>query len=163
MQKLPITVIAVTGCGFFILTAQQSAPTPVFTAAQAAAGRAAYESSCNRCHTDTLVGRDGTGEIPEIAQPYKGRIPPLAGANAAFPPFMTKWGPRTTSALFKRISEAVPAFPPPGLTINEELGLDITAYVLQVNGALPGTQPLTATTEVEIRSIAPGVPASVGH
>jgi mono/diheme cytochrome c family protein len=155
MKKLLIAAIAVAGCSFFILTAQQPAPTAVFTAAQAAAGRAAYESSCNRCHTDTLIGRDGTGEIPEIAQAYKGRIPPLAGANAAFPPFMTKWGPRTTSALFKRISEAVPAFPPPGRAINEELGLDITAYVLQVNGAQPGTQPLTATTEVEIRSIAP--------
>jgi S-disulfanyl-L-cysteine oxidoreductase SoxD len=155
MKKLAIIAVAVASCGFFILMAQQSGPTGVFTAAQAAAGRAAYESSCNRCHTDTLIGRDGTGEIPEIAQPYKGKIPPLAGANAAFPPFMTKWGPRTTSALFKRISEAVPAFPPPGRAINEELGLDITAYVLQVNGARPGTQPLTATTEVEIRSIAP--------
>src|SRR5580698_6434589 len=157
MKRLPIIALALASCGVFILTAQQSAPTAVFTAAQAAAGRAAYESSCNRCHTDTLVGRDGTGDIPEIAQPYKGKIPPLAGANAAFPPFMTKSGARTTTALYKRISEAVPAFPPPGRTINEELGLDITAYVLQVNGARPGTQPLTATTEVEIRSIAPGL------
>jgi S-disulfanyl-L-cysteine oxidoreductase SoxD len=155
MKKLPIIAVAVASCGFFTLTAQQSTPTAVFTAAQAAAGRAAYESSCNRCHTDTLIGRDGTGEIPEIAQPYKGRIPPLAGANAAFPPFLTKWGAKTTNALYKRIREAVPAFPPPGLTINDELGLDITAYVLQVNGARPGTQPLTTATEVEIRSIAP--------
>jgi mono/diheme cytochrome c family protein len=157
MKKPLITITAAAGCSFFLLTAQQSAPPAIFTAAQAAAGKAAYESSCNRCHTDALVGRDGTGEIPEIAQPYKGRIPPLAGANSAFPPFMTKWGPRTTNALYKRISEAVPAFPPPGLTVNEELGLDITAYVLQVNGARPGTQPLTTATEVEIRSIAPGI------
>jgi cytochrome c5 len=163
MKKLLISAIAVAGCSLFVLTAQQPAPAPVFTAAQAAAGKAAYESSCNRCHTDTLIGRDGTGEIPEIAQPYKGKIPPLAGANAAFPPFMTKWGPKTTSALFKRISEAVPAFPPPGRTINEELGLEITAYVLQVNGAQPGTQPLAAATEVEIRTIAPGVASAVGH
>lgn len=157
MNRLLITATAVASCTFFVLTAQQSAPPAVFTAAQAAIGKAAYESSCNRCHTDTLVGRDGTGEIPEIAQPYKGRIPPLAGSNAAFPPFMTKWGAKSTNALFKRISEAVPAFPPPGRAINEELGLDITAYVLQVNGARPGTQPLTTATEVEIRSIAPGL------
>src|SRR5580698_7434044 len=153
MKRLPIIALALASCGVFILTAQQSAPTAVFTAAQAAAGRAAYESSCNRCHTDALIGRDGTGEIPEIAQPYKGKIPPLAGANAAFPPFMTKWGALTTKDLYMRIRAAVPAFPPPGRTINDELGLDITAYVLQVNGARPGTQPLTTDTEVEVRSI----------
>jgi hypothetical protein len=72
-------------------------------------------------------------------------------------------GRKDDERLYKRISEAVPAFPPPGRTINEELGLDITAYVLQVNGAQPGTQPLTTATEVEIRSIAPGVASGVGH
>jgi hypothetical protein len=33
------------------------------------------------------------------------------------------------------------------------LWLDLTAYVLQVNGAQPGTQALTPGTAVEIRSI----------
>lgn len=129
-----------------LLIAQQAAPPAVYTAAQAAAGRTAYQSSCAKCHTDTLAGRDGTGEIPD-------RIPPLAGANSAFPPFMTKWGTRTTKALYSRIQEAVGA----DRYLDEELCLNLTAYILQANGARPGTQALTTAAAVEIRSIAPGV------
>lgn len=29
------------------------------------------------------------------------------------------------------------------------------AYILQANGALPGSQPLTMTTDVEIRALVP--------
>src|SRR4051794_2971187 len=151
MRKLGI--VAVTCCGLFVSTGQPAAPQGVYTAAQAVAGRAAYESSCIRCHTATLVGRDGTGEIPDFVKEYGGRIPPLAGANAAYEPFLTKWGPQTTSALYDRIKVAVGGFPPPGLRRDDELFLNLTAYVLQVNGVPSGTQPLTKTTNVEIRSI----------
>jgi hypothetical protein len=37
--------------------------------------------------------------------------------------------------------------------INEDTTVNITAYVLQVNGAKPGTQPLTRATRVIINSI----------
>jgi mono/diheme cytochrome c family protein len=155
MRKFLMTATATAACGLFVLLGQ--APPPpraVYTEAQAAAGKAAYDSSCNKCHTDTLVGRDGTGEIPEYLQPYHGQIPPLAGANAAYPPFLAKWGPQTTDALFRRIKEAVGGFPPPGRKRDDQLSLELTAYVLKVNGAPAGTQPLTPATSVEIRSIA---------
>jgi mono/diheme cytochrome c family protein len=156
------TAAAVASCGFFVLAEQPATPPAVYTAAQAAAGRTAYLSSCAKCHTDKLIGRDGTGEIPEYLQVYGGKIPPLAGANPAFPPFLTKWGARTTKDLASRIQVAIGGFPPQGL--DEKTYLNLTAYVLQVNGARPGTQALTASTAEVIRSIAPGAapqPAAV--
>jgi mono/diheme cytochrome c family protein len=154
-KKLLVAATAVAGFGCLVLTGQQTAPPTVYTAAQAVAGRTAYQSSCAKCHTDTLIGRDGTGEIPEFLLPYGGKIPPLAGANSAFAPFMTKWGPRTTKDLSSRIKEAIGGFPPQDL--DEKTYLNLTAYVLQANGARPGTQALTAATAVEIRSVAAGV------
>ena len=154
MRKFLAIAAAIAGCGLFVLTGQQAAPPAVYTVAQAVAGRKAYRSSCAKCHTDTLIGRDGTGEIPDFLQPYAGMIPPLAGANSAFEPFLTKWGARNTNDLSRRIGEAVGGFPPQDK--DEETYLNLTAYVLQFNGARPGTQALTKATAVEIRTIAPG-------
>jgi mono/diheme cytochrome c family protein len=154
MKKLLVTATAFAGCGFLLLSGQPAVPPVVFTAAQAAAGRTAYQSSCAKCHTDTLVGRDGTGEIPEFLRDYRGKIPPLAGANAAFEPFLMKWGTRTTKDLSRRVKDAMGAFPPKDLS--EETYLDLTAYILQTNGARPGTQALTSATSVEIRSVTTG-------
>ena len=156
MRQPGLTAIAVLGFGLLVLTGQQSPTSPaVYTAAQADAGRTAYDSSCRKFHTETLIGRDGTGEIPDFLQPYAGKIPPLTGANSAFTPFLTKWGPQKTDVLYRRIREAAGGFPPPGRKLDEELCLQLTAYVLQVNGARAGTQPLTAATAVEIRSVTP--------
>ena len=44
-------------------------------------------------------------------------------------------------------------FPPPGLRRDEELYLNLTAYVLEANGAKAGAQALTTATAVEIRTI----------
>ena len=47
------------------LIGQQPAPPAVFTAAQAEAGRVAYENSCGRCHILTMLGRKGDpSELP---------------------------------------------------------------------------------------------------
>ena len=146
-------VIAIAVCGVLVLSAQETKPLPsVFTAAQAETGRAAYLSSCVKCHNERLTGVDGKGEIPEMAKPY-GKIPPLAGVNEAFPPFLAKWGSHTTQDLSIRIKDAVSGFPPPNYPKNDELFVNLTAYVLQVNGAKPGTNALTMSTAVEIRSI----------
>jgi hypothetical protein len=158
---------AIGGCGLFVLPAQRPAAPSVFTAAQAEAGKAAYCNACAKCHTDSLAGRDGTGEVPDYLRDYAGKIPPLAGSNSAFQPFLAKWGARTTKDLAIRIQEAIGGFPPKDR--DENTYLNLTAYVLQVNGASPGTQALTAATAVEIRSIAAGVasltnpPASARH
>jgi hypothetical protein len=37
--------------------------------------------------------------------------------------------------------------------------LNLTAYILQANGAQPGTQDLTATTAVPIASVTAGIPS----
>ena len=145
-----LVVVTLAACGLVALSGE-TPPPAVFTAAQATAGRVSYESSCAQCHTATLVGRDGTGDVPEFLQPYNGMIPPLAGANAAYPPFLTTWGPRTTQDLASRIKVAIGGFPPKDL--DAQTYLNLTAYVLQVNGARPGDQALTKTTAVEIRSV----------
>jgi hypothetical protein len=75
-----------------------------------------------------------------------GTIPPLAGPN-----FMTKWGARTAQDLTNRIKLAAGADEP------EETSVNLTAYILQVNVAKPGTQALTATTAVEIRDVTTGI------
>jgi hypothetical protein len=152
MTSRLLVAVVLASCGLVVLTGQPASPPAVFTAAQAAAGRVAYEASCAKCHTETLQGRDGTGEIPDFLQDYAGKIPPLAGANAAFPPFLTKWGPRTTRDLYNRIQEATRGFPPPDRKLSEKLGLDLTAYVLQMNGAQAGEHALTPATAVEIRT-----------
>lgn len=136
MTTKPLMIAtAIAASGLFVLTAQQAAPPAVYTAAQAAAGRAAYQSSCTQCHTDTLMGRVGKG------------------GDVRFPPFMTKWGARTTKDLYIRIQEAVGS----DRYMDEQLCLNLTAYILQANGARPGTQALTTATAVEIRSVATGL------
>ena len=146
--------------GLFILSAElsaeQPAPSGVFTTAQAEAGRVAYENTCGQCHTPTLLGRKGDpGELPplgslsEYYQKFigqRGFVPPLTG-----PVFISRWGSRTAAQLIARFQETVPSFPPEGM--NDETTVNITAYVLQVNGATAGPRPLTRTTDVIVRSI----------
>jgi hypothetical protein len=76
-----------------------------------------------------------------------GRVPPLAGKV-----FLQRWGSKTASQLVARFQEARFSFEEPGLTDNE-LIVDITAYVLQVNGLKAGSQPLTRATTTIINSL----------
>src|ERR1041384_3184996 len=96
LRKLLPTTAA---CSLVVLLGQQPPPPGVFTAAQATAGRTAYQSSCASCHTDTLIGRN--------------EAPQLAGAN-----FMTQWGARTTKDLYGYIQAVMP--PGNGGTLGEE-------------------------------------------
>src|ERR1700748_951736 len=119
--KLIVVIPTLFAGGILVLTGQQAPAPAVYTAEQAAAGRTTYQSSCASCHTDTLIGRN--------------EAPALAGAN-----FMTQWGGRTTSDLYRYIQAVMP--PGNGGTLGEETYLDITAYILQSNGARGGAQPL---------------------
>lgn len=58
--------------------------------------------------------------------------------------FLDRWGSTRVGELIARFGQTVPAFPPEGM--NDETTVNITAYVLQVNGAKAGTQPLTRST-----------------
>jgi mono/diheme cytochrome c family protein len=165
MKTLLVTVVAVVGLEFLVFAGQSDAPPSVFTAAQAAAGKASYESVCVNCHTYAVTGRKGDpGELPAISslaetfrngiQQARGKIPPLAGEA-----FVKRWGARTTQALSTRIATAIGGFPPTGL--DDNTANNLAAYFLQVSGARAGTRELgtPGTTEVLIREVTATVAA----
>src|SRR5580698_3947502 len=154
-----LLAVAILGSGRLVLTGQPQT-TPVFTSAQAEAGRTAYENSCGKCHTYTLLGRKGEdGELPPVASlsaPYQkfignpNHVPPLAGKI-----FLSRWGQKTAAELIARfqVTAGDSFFQFQGM--NDEAVVNITAYVLQVNGAKAGPQPLTRKTSVVVNSTVP--------
>jgi hypothetical protein len=140
-----------------IVSGQQSDGVGIFTSEQAKAGRVAYEKTCGRCHTLTLMGRQGKPEErpavsslskadQQFINNYSGLVPPLAGEK-----FLEHWGSKSAAQLVARFQEAKFSFEEAGLTDDETI-VDITAYVLQVNGAKAGTQRLTRMTDVIVNS-----------
>jgi alcohol dehydrogenase (cytochrome c) len=121
------------GFGAAVIAGQQP-PSAVYTAAQAAAGRTAYQANCASCHLPDLAGRN--------------EAPPLAGSN-----FMNTWRARTTRDLFEYIQSAMP---PSGENLGADVYLSITAFILESNGAQAGPQAFTPTTSVAIGSVATG-------
>ena len=158
MLSRAIPVVGFLGTALFVLSAQQSPPSGVFTVDQAEAGRAIYEKTCGQCHTPTLLGRKGDkDELPPIGSPSpswqkfigpRGYVAPLAGKS-----FLDRWGGKTVAQLIARFQETVddPELKFEG--ISEEGTVNLTAYILQVNGAKSGTQPMTRSTDVTVSSI----------
>src|ERR1700688_4876329 len=137
------SVIVALGLSIAMATAQQTTRTGPFTAEQASAGRAIYQSTCSSCH---LADMKGTFEAP-----------PLSGAN-----FMNMWHNRPTSDLFSRIRNTMPITSPGSLS--DQDALNLVAYILQANGATPGTQMLAAGTIVPIGAVATGgAPPSIAQ
>jgi alcohol dehydrogenase (cytochrome c) len=127
-----------------LLLALQQAPqqsVPLFTAAQADSGSAIYSRNCAGCHG---VDLDGSGDAP-----------PLAGAT-----FLLKWRPRMTSELFGEILQNMPPTNPGSL--GETAALNATAYILQRNGALAGSEPLRAGATTPVGTVATGAAAGRG-
>src|SRR5215813_1274802 len=153
-----ILIVGILGSGLLVLTAQQPTTFGVFTSAHAEAGRQAYERTCGKCHTNTLTGRKGdSGELPPLSslsasyQKFigpRGFVAPLAGKV-----FLNRWGGKTAAQLITRFQETVddPYFKFENMT--DETTVDITAYVLQVNGAKAGLQPLTRSTSIIVDSV----------
>ena len=146
----------VLGSGLFVSAGQQTSASGNFTAAQADAGRLAYENTCGKCHTPSLLGRKGQpGEVPPITslsayyQEFigpRGFVPPLAGRV-----FLDRWGSKTAAQLIARFEETVPSFPPEGM--NDETTVNITAYILKMNGAKAGSRLLTRQTDTVVSSM----------
>jgi alcohol dehydrogenase (cytochrome c) len=130
-MKLAAALLALGAC---------SAASAQFTAEQAAAGGTIYQTSCSSCHASDLGGRN--------------EAPQLAGSN-----FVNAWGTRTAGELVVFIQSSMPPGNPGAL--GEAAYGNLAAYILQSNGAIVGTQPLTRASTVVIRSIATGR-ASVG-
>jgi cytochrome c553 len=158
LRKPVVFVIALLGSGGFVLTGQQPAAQSVFTVTQADAGRTAYENSCGRCHTPTLLGRKGEeGELPPLASlpaPFQkfigpaGRVPPLMGRA-----FVVKYGQKTMAEMYTLFRGAADTTPVADLHMSDDTLVNITAYILQKNGAKPGNQPLEKTTGVLFGSV----------
>ena len=115
----------------------QPAGAGVYTADQAAAGRAVYERECASCHQPNLQGSF--------------EAPPLAGES-----FLRFWGELAPSDLYDRISSSMPPEQPGEL--GEAAYIDVVAYLLQANGAPAGGAPLEPSTAVAIASVASGEP-----
>jgi len=158
MTYRALPLVSFLGSACLVLTAQQPTSSGIFTSSQAEAGRLAYERTCGKCHTNTLMGRKGEpGELPPVSslsasyQKFigpRGFVAPLAGKV-----FINRWGAKTAAQLIARFQETVddPYFQFEG--INDEFTVNITAYVLQVNGAKAGTEPLTRTTGIIVSSV----------
>lgn len=132
----------------------------IFTSKQAEAGRADYGRTCERCHTPSLLGRNGDpSELPPLEslsaddQKFiRNRgyvyVPPLAGKE-----FLDRWGGKTAAELIARFQITVDDGFFGFKNITDETTVNITAYVLQVNGAKTGPQPLTRTTGDVVNAI----------
>ena len=110
-----------------------AASAPVFTAAQAAAGRGLYDASCAGCHVADLGGRN--------------EAPQLAGGD-----FMNAWRTRTTLDLFEFIQATMP---PGGPTLSADQYLsDHVRSSCSEMAPRPARSRSTATTALPIGSAA---------
>jgi mono/diheme cytochrome c family protein len=97
----------------------------VYTDAQAARGRPAFEGSCGRCHNNELIGSE--------------RGPALKGDG-----FIAHWENDSLDRLFTKIRDTMPQG---GIESVTDAGkLDILAYVLSKNGAAAGNTELPLDT-----------------
>src|SRR5579862_5193824 len=111
--RLPVLFAVAASCIAFAAarpSAQRSPAAGPFTAQQADAGRAIYQSTCAPCH---LANMKGSFEAP-----------PLAGGN-----FLNTWRSRTTAELFTRIRKTMPVNNPGSLSDDDAANL--VAFILQ--------------------------------
>jgi alcohol dehydrogenase (cytochrome c) len=122
------------GCTLFLAVVVARAA-GTFTAGQAERGKQAFDQYCVECHHATLRG--------------SAHGPALVG-----PMFASHWGARSAGELVgyvrTQMSTTVPA------SAGEDVFADLTAYVLQQNGAPPGSDALTASTDTTVSSLLPG-------
>jgi mono/diheme cytochrome c family protein len=149
---------ALLGACVLVLSGQESTPQAVFTPAQADAGRVAYERSCGMCHTYAVSGRTGKeGELPPLAslpEPYQKFIGPHKWVPALMGKhFQDTYGQKTMREMFVLFRGAADTTPISELHMSDETLVDITAYILQKNGAKAGDRPLTAKSDLLFRSV----------
>ncbi len=137
---LPVTLTMTLTLALVLSVAsgRQAPAAGVYTTDQANAGRATFQSTCAACHQPDLRGSMDA--------------PPLAGNN-----FVNAWNTRTTADLFSRIRYTMPANNPGSLS--DQDAVNLTAFILQSNGAPAGTTPFAATVAVPIVSVAKAAPA----
>jgi alcohol dehydrogenase (cytochrome c) len=135
LKRAALAPAIIAAMSVFVLNAQQRPG--LFTPEQSSSGRSAYQVNCATCHGPDLAGRN--------------EAPQLAGNN-----FIGSWGKRTVHDLTTFIQTTMPPAAPGSLT--EKTCLEIVAYLLESNGTTAGSQPLTASANNTIRSVASGRP-----
>ncbi len=136
LATVTLAVVAFAG-SFWTVVAQgtRTGGDGVYTAAQAARGKATFDMQCRACHGATLGG--GLG-------------PPLSGAA-----FLSVWDRSSVGDLVDKIQHTMPQNNP-GL-LSREQATDIVAHVLNVNGFRAGAAELKADDSVkQIALAAPG-------
>jgi alcohol dehydrogenase (cytochrome c) len=98
------------------------------TAAQMSAGQAEYGQHCSTCHGETLR------QLPDAL---------LAGRE-----FAAAWNERSAGELVEQIRATMPPTEPAGLS--DETYVNITAFLLQANGAASEALAMTATSQASI-------------
>lgn len=133
-RYVAVLAAALGGSAIVLVAGQQPTAVPIFTAAQATAGRAAYQASCASCHVADLGGRN--------------EAPQLAGGD-----FIGTWRTRSAKDLFDYMSSTMP---PGGPSLSPEQYASIVAYILQQNSAQPGQTAFDGTSAATIGSVATG-------
>lgn len=105
----------------------------VYTAEQAARGKAAYEADCTGCHGPYLEGFRSTGSAKALARD----------------PFMDRWDGAPLDELYEFIRTMMPKANPD--KVSDTAKLDILTYILQVNGFPAGSSSLAASGLAAIR------------
>jgi alcohol dehydrogenase (cytochrome c) len=139
MRALIASVSLAFAAVLTISAGQVPTAAPIFTAAQAAAGQASYQTHCASCHLPDLAGQN--------------EAPPLAGAN-----FMTTWRARTARDLIDYMQATMPPGRP---SLAETDYVNIAAFILRSNGAAAGSEQLRASSADRIGSVATGQRAAV--
>lgn len=142
---LTLTVIGIDAAGNASAAAQAPGRTvwdTVYSKAQASRGAQSYKTSCGYCHKDDLSG----GFLDDGA----GRAPALAGPLAFGSSLVNRWKDQTLGDLVYAIASSMPKEAPTSLAL--ETYIDITAYLLESNGAPAGESELPADV-VALRQI----------
>jgi len=121
LPRLAFTAAALLG-GAVAASAQDQPAAPLYAAAQAERGQAAYRQSCQDCHGSSLDNGEFGG-------------PPLKGGY-----FRTRWGQGNVAALYGYVSLAMPPDRPGQLS--PQTYADLVAFLLSGNGYPAGEKEL---------------------
>ena len=100
------------------------------------------------------TGAAGQAHIRRSCGDVTGRIPGWPMHAVQGPDFTAKWGPRAANELYTYLVQSMPPTNPGAL--GEEGTLAMTAFLLQLNGAPAGAQPLTPRNENQISTLLTG-------
>jgi quinoprotein glucose dehydrogenase len=107
----------------FVLMSTAHAQGGLYTEEQAKKGEAAYNSNCATCHGSELRSTDR--EVPHLSDRW----------------FRSGWVGRTVAEKFETIRDTMPPREPHSL--DDQVYLDIVAYILRFNKIPAGNQALT--------------------